>query len=217
MRRCQEPFSPNGGQSSVAGTVSPRKQFLPPSLHALWGVLDKEDVLWIGWERYLRETPLHEHVKALPRNVMWYADPAGRTEIEELRAADLKVLRGNNDIRIGIQAVRARMQTGRLKVLSSHCPNLIAEARLYRYPSAQEKPILGENPIDDNNHALGALRYLITRLDHKFVAKLRRRQTTESAAGDPPPALLDPTETAEAVHQARPWLRFDNETLWKKL
>src|SRR3954447_19398306 len=62
---------------------------------AIWGVLDKDDVLWIHGERYLRETPLHEHVKALrvknPR--MWYADPAGRTEIEELRAANFTVRR----------------------------------------------------------------------------------------------------------------------------
>ena len=170
-------------------------------------------MLWIGWERYLRETPLHEHVKALPRNVMWYADPAGRTEIEELRAADLKVLRGNNDIRIGIQAVRARMQTGRLKVLSSHCPNLIAEARLYRYPSAQEKPILGENPIDDHNHALGALRYLIARLDHRFIAKLRKKQTSEG--GLPEEAEQpDPEETYLSVHGARTWLSVHNEALW---
>ena len=30
---------------------------------AVWGILDREDVLWIGEERYLCETPLHEHVQ----------------------------------------------------------------------------------------------------------------------------------------------------------
>ena len=34
---------------------------------ALCGVLDGDDVLWIGWERYLRETPLHLHAAALRR------------------------------------------------------------------------------------------------------------------------------------------------------
>ena len=34
---------------------------------AVWGVLDRDDVLWIGWERYLRETPLHLHAAALRR------------------------------------------------------------------------------------------------------------------------------------------------------
>src|SRR5713101_3096257 len=32
---------------------------------ALWGVLDRDDVLWITDERYVREAPLHEHVAAL--------------------------------------------------------------------------------------------------------------------------------------------------------
>src|SRR5581483_818602 len=109
-------------------------------------------------ERYLRETPLHEHARALQehKSVLWYADPAGPTEIEELRAANLSVRRGDNDIRLGIQAVSARVRTGRLKVLRAACPNLIAESELYRYPTAQERKIQGENPIDDNNHALGA-------------------------------------------------------------
>src|SRR5262249_15004741 len=143
---------------------------------ALWGVLDRDDVLWIAGERYSREIPLHEHRDFLKQNapgVTWYADPAGRTEIEELRAASLTVLRGANEIRPGIAAVAARLRTGRLKVHASACPNLIAEASLYRYPSAQERATLGEDPVDEHNHALGALRYLIARLDVRFLARLR--------------------------------------------
>ena len=92
-------------------------------------------------ERYLRETPLHEHAAALRElgEVMWYADPAGRTEIEELRASGLIVRRGDNDIRPGIAAVAARLRTGRLKVRRDACPNLLTEARLYRYPTAAER------------------------------------------------------------------------------
>jgi hypothetical protein len=165
---------------------------------ALRGVLDYDDVLWIGQERYLRETPLHEHASALVRSdgkkVMWYADPAGRTEIEELRAAGLSVRRGDNDIRLGIAAVTARLRTGRLKVHAAACPNLLAESRLYRYPSAQERSLVGENPVDEHNHALAALRYLISRLDYKFIARLRKKavkegpieaDALESVAGEP--------------------------------
>src|SRR5579872_3858163 len=57
---------------------------------ALWGVLDRDDVLWIGNERYLRETPLHEHARALLERcpkAMWYANPAGRTEEYRYRHA----------------------------------------------------------------------------------------------------------------------------------
>jgi hypothetical protein len=142
---------------------------------ALWGVLDRDDVLWIAGERYLRATPLHEHAATLRQlgEVMWYADPAGRTEIEELRASGLVVRRGDNDIRAGIAAVTARLRTGRLKVRRDACPNLATEARLYRYPTAAERALRGENPVDEHNHALAALRYLISRLDAHFIARMR--------------------------------------------
>ena len=90
---------------------------LAQSLRGVGGVLDHEDVLWIDWERYLRQTPLHEHAAALRerKNVIWYADPAGATEIAELLASGLKVRRADNDIRLGIAAVSARLRTGRLE------------------------------------------------------------------------------------------------------
>jgi hypothetical protein len=148
---------------------------------AVWGVLDRDDVLWIEGERYLTRTPLHEHAAALRehKGVEWYADPAGATEIAELRAGGLAVRRSDNDIRLGIAAVSARLRTGRLKVLGRACPNLLAEARLYRYPTAAERALCGENPVDEHNHALAALRYLISRLDARFIARLRRRPVPE--------------------------------------
>jgi len=143
---------------------------------AVWGVLDAADVLWIGHERYRTQTPLHEHIAALPKEVMWYADPSGATEIQECRAADRKVQPGTNDIRLGIAAVTARLRTGRLKVLGPACPNLVAESRLYRYPTPRERALVGEDPVDANNHALAALRYLISQLDARFLARLRSRK-----------------------------------------
>jgi hypothetical protein len=138
---------------------------------ALWGILDREDVLWIEAERYLRHTALHEHAAALPRGVTWYADPSRATEIQELRVAGLVVRPGLNDIRAGIQAMTARLQTGRLRVRREGCPQLLAEARLYRYPEDGA----GESPLDEHNHALGALRYLVAGLDQLFIARLRKR------------------------------------------
>src|SRR5262249_44805783 len=44
---------------------------------AIWGILTFDDVLWLCDERYLRETPLHDHATALPSKPTWYADPAG--------------------------------------------------------------------------------------------------------------------------------------------
>ncbi|HVS34581.1 MAG TPA: terminase family protein [Gemmataceae bacterium] len=160
---------------------------------ALAGVLDRDDVLWIDWERYLSQTPLHEHAAALrraggvsPRSVVWYADPAGATEIAELRASGLTVRRADNDIRLGIMATAARLRTGRLKVHGPACPNLLHEAGMYRYPSASERASINENPVDEHNHALGALRYLIAALDARFIARLRRRPEAPAAESDKP-------------------------------
>jgi Terminase large subunit, T4likevirus-type, N-terminal/Terminase RNaseH-like domain len=152
---------------------------------AIWGVHDRDDVLWIAGERYLRETPLHEHAAALKQHkqVMWYADPAGATEIAELRTAGLLVRKGDSSpgaLRLGIAAVTARIATGRLKIARAGCPNLIAEAQLYRYPSGQEPGQGSENPLDAHNHALAALRYLVSRLDERFIARLRGRTPVES-------------------------------------
>jgi hypothetical protein len=110
---------------------------------------------------------------------MWYADPSGPGEILECRAAGWKVLKGFNDIRLGIAAVTARLRSGRLKVARRRCPNLVAESLLYRYPAEHERAVAGENPLDEHNHALGALRYLIARLDHTFIARLRNRTANE--------------------------------------
>src|SRR5262249_12183568 len=169
---------------------------------AIWGVLDHDGVLHINGERYLRETPLHEHARALPPGVMWYADPAGRTEIEELRAAGHKVRRGPNDIRPGIAAVTARIRTGRLKVYAAGCPNLLAEARLYRYPSKSERLRDGENPVDDSNHALGALRYLISGIDARTLARPYAKEDPD--AGERPRA-----------EPARPLIRLDDPDIWE--
>ena len=64
----------------------------------------------------------------------------------------------------------ARVSTGRLWVRRSACPNLLAEAKLYRYP---DEP--SEAPIDAHNHALAALRYLVSKLDERFVVQFRRQ------------------------------------------
>jgi hypothetical protein len=181
---------------------------------AVWGVLDRDDVLRIEAERYARQTPLHEHaaaLRALP-GVTWYADPAGRTETEELRAAGLVVRPGANDLRAGIAAVTARLRTGRLKVHGPACPNLLAEARLYRYPTATERALLGENPVDANNHALAALRYLISRIDARFLARMR----SPASGGCQPPDEHSDSDSAirGLTAPARP---LDNDTLWTRL
>ena len=127
----------------------------------------------------------------------WYADPSGATERCELRCAGFTGRAGSNALRPGIAAVSARVENGTLRVLEGRCPNLLYEASLYRYSDA-----LGERqaevPVDEHNHALAALRYLVSKLDERHMAGPRPVRPPDDA----PP------------RKPRPWLRLDNEELW---
>jgi len=179
---------------------------------AVWGVLDRHDVLWLFGEHYERHTPLHQHAAKLPRTVAWYADPAGANEIAELRCGGFVVRKGDNALQAGIAAVTARIQTGRLKVLADGCPHLLSEAQLYRYPSHAEGGVDPEKPIDEHNHALAALRYLVSRIDAHCMVRLRRSTSDQDS-------LLQDAEASEedSPRKSQPWLRLDNNALWTRL
>lgn len=168
---------------------------------AVWGVLDKDGILWLTSEHYCRNQPLSYHAQRLPRKVTWYADPAGANEIAELRYAGFTVRKGNNAILTGIMAVTRRINEGTLKVLPGACPNLLHEAGLYRWSDEHGD---SEKPLDAHNHALAALRYLISRLDEHKLARQNQppHPETETPPEQPPPK--------------RPWLSVWNDFLWPR-
>ncbi|OAI51909.1 hypothetical protein AYO44_16835 [Planctomycetaceae bacterium SCGC AG-212-F19] len=164
---------------------------------AVWGHLDRDNVLWLTGEHYARQQPLSYHAQRLPKNVRWYADPAGASEIAELRRADFAISKGNNALRAGIAAVTARLNTGTLRIAAGACPNLLHEAGLYQWPHDHDD---AENPVDEHNHALAALRYLISTIDK---GKLARGEP--ATPGTPP------------KQPPRKWLSVYNEQLWTRI
>ncbi len=160
-------------------------------------------MLWLTGEHYARQKPLSYHAERLPRDVTWYADPSGANERCELRWAGFAVREGDNALRPGIAAVSARLENGTLRVVKGCCPSLLAEAELYRYDEGPRER-RGEAPVDEHNHALAALRYLIGQLDARWMARKRRPPGGTGGPGPQRPA-------------ARPWLRLDNEALWTRL
>jgi hypothetical protein len=170
---------------------------------AVWGVLDADKVLWLTGEHYARQRPLSFHARHLPRDVYWYADPAGANERSELLHAGFRVAEGANALRPGIAAVSARLENGTLRVVAGCCPNLLAEAALYRYgdgPTAAQ----GETPVNAHNHALAALRYLVSRLDAGRMAR-------DGSPRPPDPAPPKPRRDDNW------WMRWDNPALWTDL
>jgi hypothetical protein len=167
---------------------------------ALWGVLDRDGVLWLTGEHYARQRPLSFHAARLPRDVFWHADPAGANERCELRLAGFRIQEGNNALRPGIAAVSARLENGTLRVVAGCCPNLLAEAELYRYSDGPTEREI-EAPLDAHNHALAALRYLVAGLDARHLARPRPPRPPDPAA--PQPRRDDNW-----------WMRWDNPALW---
>jgi hypothetical protein len=170
---------------------------------AVWGLVDRDDVLWLVGEHYACMKPLSHHMQYLPRDVQWHADPSGAMEIAELRRADFKIGPGNNALRPGIAAVTARLHTQTLRILEGRCPKLVAEASMYRY-STEAHESAAETPVDEHNHALAALRYMITRLPTPREC-----------------VPLDPAEAAKAAkarrRRQRWWDLWHNEAMWTRL
>ena len=61
--------------------------------------------------------------------------------------------------------------------------------------------------MDAHNHALAALRYLVSKLDERHMARHRGARPAGGplAAGEPAPP------------QRESWVRVDNEALWTRL
>jgi hypothetical protein len=209
--RCVVPGEPPDGRWVGGIDFGLRNPFA-----AVWGVVDRDNILWLVDEHFSREKPLSYHAQHLPKYVTWYADPAGAREILELRCAGFTVRKGDNEQRLGIAAVRARLENGMLRVLEGCCPNLLAEAGLYRYdPEAGS-----EKPLKEHDHTLDALRYLVSKLDTRQMARLRTGEPPPPAPvpkPSPAPNTGGPSASPPPDPRRRKWLSIYNEELWTRL
>jgi hypothetical protein len=181
---------------------------------AVWGVLDRDDVLWLFGERYGRDKSLAVHRPFLPKYVTWYADPEGAHEGLALRCSGLTVRTAKNAVRAGISAVKARLETGRLRVVQGCCTNLLAEAELYRWDPKEGS----ERPEKENDHAMDALRYLVYSLDaHKLARHVRRGEQVQAVEHEPLPPGPGPAVPLPEPPKKRKWLSIYNEALWTRL
>lgn len=132
--------------------------------------LTADDVLVIIGEHYGSYMPIDEHVDAISaiyRGGPIFADHEAQTRLEyEFRGWPTELAPKFLGPEVGIESVRRRIITGRLKILRGAAPNLEREFGLYRYA----KPLHSDRPYRDqvvkkDDDALDALRYLVTGLD----------------------------------------------------
>jgi hypothetical protein len=201
---------PPGGVAAITGRRVGGIDFgFNSPFAAIWGILENNDVPWLTGEHFCRGKPLSYHTGVLPRRVFWYCDPAGANERAELRLADFQVVHAPNAIRPGIAAVTGLIQSNRLHIVPGQCPNLLVEAGLYRYDPRRPDC---ETPIDEHNHALDALRYLVNGLyAQRRFRRVKVSQSQEVTEGQ------TATETPPAKPKRDRWLRYDNEELWTRI
>jgi hypothetical protein len=167
--------------------------------------LNGDDVLHVVAEVYgtrMTDDDLVRRAMALQNHFpieLWYCDPSEPDAIVKFRRNNLPAKPAPNDIRPGIAAVSRRLRTGGLRVFRG-CSNLVREAGLYRYPTPEEKKIVGENPIDQDNHALSALRYLVAGIDRVRPTPGAQRVAAPEPAPAPP---LQAEDYATAFPQTR--------------
>lgn len=92
-----------------------------------------------------------------------YPDPENPSAIEVMRRKGVnvrQVKKGKDSIQSGTNAVRELFKQNRLFIHSS-CVNLIAELETYSYPDKSPYRNANEKPLDENNHAIDALRYVV--------------------------------------------------------
>lgn len=179
---------------------------------AEWGLLDRDDVLWIVGERYAAKVEISRHAEHLPRSLRgaagpprWYADPAGADQIAELRLAGHDVIPsthiGHQPLAFGIDLVNRRIRDGRLRVHAS-CSAIREEAGVHCYEEGKGS----ERPIDKDNHALAALRYLVTGLD-----RLKARAPEGDDAAEWPESTAVDSEAPEPDEDRDAWAWGDDD------
>lgn len=126
---------------------------------------DHSDTFWITEEYYetkRTDAEVAEYVAAKSPNKV-YPDPESPGAIEELRKRGVhirEVIKGKDSVENGISRVRELLKVGKLKVHSS-CVNTIREFETYAYPDKKPDKNEYEVPIDEDNHAMDAIRYVI--------------------------------------------------------
>lgn len=114
-------------------------------------------------EEYYKTQKTDDEIKEYARSLggnFYYPDPAEPDRLESLRRLGLNVRDVSNDIEAGINAVRALFKENRIHIHSS-LVNLISELETYSYPDKKAEHNENELPIDENNHAVAAMRYIL--------------------------------------------------------
>ncbi len=133
----------------------------------------REGVAYVWYERYKSETPLEEHAAALPKpignSILWFSEHVPEN-IMKLRKGGFRVKKAKKAILPGIDVVNSRFYSGTIKIIENRCPAIVTEGEQYVYEPNRDDEIIGDKPIDKDNHAMDSMRYMIMGLDYREAA-----------------------------------------------
>jgi len=117
------------------------------------------------YKRERTETQIADYV-ALCKFKEVYPDPENPSAIEELRRKGVntrEVIKGKDSIKSGINKIKEMLIRGDI-LINKRCVNLISEFEMYSHDDDQSEKNENENPVKANDHALDALRYVVSSL-----------------------------------------------------
>ena len=128
---------------------------------------------YVWYERYKSETPLEDHANHLPKvpgqSILWFSEHVPEN-IMKLKKGGFRVKKAKKAILPGIDVTNSRFYSNTMKIIENRCPALCTEGQQYVYEANRDDEIIGDKPVDKDNHAMDALRYMIMGLDYREAA-----------------------------------------------
>jgi phage terminase large subunit len=134
------------------------------------GTVDGDKRVHLVDEFYQKKTPIDKIIEEAWRlQELWdirtfYCDPSRPDNIQEFRNAGLDARKGKRELDPGIAAVNKYLDEGMLLIDFNNCPRTVEEAQVYHYEEDDMGKILKNKPVDRDNHAMDAVRYMILSL-----------------------------------------------------
>lgn len=132
---------------------------------------DGDSMYWVDNELYktgMTDAQIGDYTAAVKSNEC-YPDPESAGGVEELKRRGVnvrEVIKGKDSVKNGIDTVREAFKQGKIMINRDRCPNLIWELETYHYAERRPDHNENENPVKEDDHAVDALRYIIS-MDQK--------------------------------------------------
>lgn len=177
----------------------------PCAIPELWR--DSTDTLWLMPPEYYKTGQTDEQVAeyvAAKNFTRVYPDPEAPAAIAELRKRRVnvrEVIKGKDSIKNGIDKVRELLKANKLKI-HVDCKNAIMELETYSYPDRKPDHNEQENPIDENNHMMDALRYVVA-----MIARSSGTAQVRYPSSNSPRNNINPFDRPRTAYTHVPYLR----------